>query len=239
MTRPRVLIEDWLPAQAIGVECMRERSTGQQPPDKTPARLVGTSPLTVSRAAVLASLLPADFDHPTFERLLGFYGASAHIVANERTIETARVDGNSRIPNPHGPRAFSNTIREPDLASAHEAVAGCGGNADRSGPDGRGGSIPLEAARLGLHALANEYNPVACSVLEATVDYPFRFGVALADTARRWGRVWARALQPTHAMLLRCTGHRSGLQLHLCSHGPLPRHRPPHPPRPRLGPAQA
>ena len=34
MARPRLLIEDWLPAAAIGVECIRERSTGQQPPDK-------------------------------------------------------------------------------------------------------------------------------------------------------------------------------------------------------------
>ena len=34
MTPPRLLIEDWLPAAAIGVECIRERSTGQQPPDK-------------------------------------------------------------------------------------------------------------------------------------------------------------------------------------------------------------
>ncbi|MGH7099313.1 MAG: DUF1156 domain-containing protein [Stellaceae bacterium] len=34
VARPRLLIEDWLPAAAIGVECIRERSTGQQPPDK-------------------------------------------------------------------------------------------------------------------------------------------------------------------------------------------------------------
>jgi hypothetical protein len=27
MTPPRLLIEDWLPAQAIGVECMRENSS--------------------------------------------------------------------------------------------------------------------------------------------------------------------------------------------------------------------
>ena len=30
--RPRVLIEDWLPAAAIGVERITERSTGQQLP---------------------------------------------------------------------------------------------------------------------------------------------------------------------------------------------------------------
>jgi hypothetical protein len=32
----------------------------------------------------------------------------------------------------------------------------------------------------------NEYNPVACSVLKATLEYPFRFGTKLAERARRW-----------------------------------------------------
>jgi len=31
---------------------------------------------------------------------------------------------------------------------------------------------------------------VACSVLEATVDYPFRFGTALGNKARKWATVW-------------------------------------------------
>jgi adenine-specific DNA methylase len=53
-----------------------------------------------------------------------------------------------------------------------------------------GGSIPLEAARLGFRASANEYNPVACSVLEATIDYPFRFGAELATKARKWAKIW-------------------------------------------------
>ncbi|PIX37112.1 MAG: hypothetical protein COZ57_36020, partial [Armatimonadetes bacterium CG_4_8_14_3_um_filter_66_20] len=50
--RPRLLIEDWLPANAIGVECMRERATGQQPPDKRLHVWWARRPLTVSRAAV-------------------------------------------------------------------------------------------------------------------------------------------------------------------------------------------
>ena len=57
-------------------------------------------------------------------------------------------------------------------------------------PMAGGGSIPLEAARLGLNVLANEYNPVACSILEATVDYPFRLGTKLAEKARKWSEVW-------------------------------------------------
>ena len=50
-----------------------------------------------------------------------------------------------------------------------------------------GGSIPLEGARLGFRSLANEYNAVACSVLEATVDYPFRFGTDLGKVSAKWG----------------------------------------------------
>lgn len=34
MKKPRLLIEAWLSTAAIGVECLRERSTGQPPPDK-------------------------------------------------------------------------------------------------------------------------------------------------------------------------------------------------------------
>ena len=48
MNHPRLLIEEWLPAQAIGVECMRERSTGQQPPDKRLHIWWARRPLTVS-----------------------------------------------------------------------------------------------------------------------------------------------------------------------------------------------
>ena len=43
-------------------------------------------------------------------------------------------------------------------------------------PFAGGGSIPLEALRVGCSTLANDYNPVACLVLRATCDLPRRFG---------------------------------------------------------------
>lgn len=191
MTRPRLLIEEWLPAQAIGMECMRERSTGQQPPDKRLHVWWARRPLTVSRAAVLASLLPADFDRSLFERLLGFYASSNIILENERKLEVARLRGTRRISNPHGSRAFASVIPIPDIEASHEAMMRVWGKMPTViDPMAGGGSIPLETARLGLNSLANEYNPVACSVLEATVDYPFRFGVPLAEKARKWGKEW-------------------------------------------------
>ena len=66
---PRLLIEEWLPAAAIGVECIRERSTGQNPPNARLHVWWARRPLTASRAAVLGSLLPADFPRDVFERL--------------------------------------------------------------------------------------------------------------------------------------------------------------------------
>jgi hypothetical protein len=62
-------------------------------------------------------------------------------------------------------------------------------------PMSGGGSIPLESARLGFKTYANELNPVACTVLEATVDYPFRFGPELAEKTRKWGRELVKRIE--------------------------------------------
>jgi putative DNA methylase len=51
-----------------------------------------------------------------------------------------------------------------------------------------GSSIPFEALRLGHTVIANELNPVATVILYATLDYPARFGVELAEDIERWGR---------------------------------------------------
>ncbi len=189
-TRPRLLIEEWLPAAAVGVECIRERSTGQQPPDKRFHVWWARRPLAASRAAVLASVLPADFPRDVFERLMGFWGPTAYVVAGEEMLAAARLSG-MKIENPHGTRAFRAPLRQKDIAAAHEAATSLWGHLPTiMDPMAGGGSIPLESARLGFPTLANEYNPVACSVLEATLDYPFRLGPALADRARKWGAVW-------------------------------------------------
>jgi putative DNA methylase len=186
--KPRIFIEEWLPAAAIGVECTRERSTGQQPPDKRLHVWWARRPLTAARAAVLGSLLPADFPRDVFERLLGFWGSSQQLVNAQRALDWARAAG-KKIDNPHGTRAFRRSLRERDIEAAHAAARELWGEEPSIiDPMAGGGSIPLEAARLGFRAQANEYNPVACSVLEATVDYPFRFDAALADSARRWGK---------------------------------------------------
>lgn len=191
--KPRLFIEEWLPAAAIGVECIRERSTGQQPPDKRLHVWWARRPLTAARAAVLGSLLPADFPRDVFERLLGFGHPGSNLVRIRRLM-----DAGVRIPGGFGVgRAFTRGLPERDLERAHVAMRELWGeDVTVIDPMAGGGSIPLEAARLGVRSLANEYNPVACSVLEATTDYSFRYGAELAERARYWGREWIKRIEP-------------------------------------------
>ncbi len=50
-----------------------------------------------------------------------------------------------------------------------------------------GGSIPLEALRLGCEAHAVEYNPVAALILKCTLEYPQKYGKRLVEDLRKWG----------------------------------------------------
>ena len=114
MSRPRVLIEQWLPIDQIGAECMRERGASSAlPPLYFLHVWWARRPLTVSRAAILASLLPAypsgDDDgirewpqrflkrFPTFEtykqwflKLIGIHGNPA---ASRKIIDWAKTQG--------------------------------------------------------------------------------------------------------------------------------------------------
>ena len=114
MARPRVLIEQWLPIAEIGAECMRERGASSAlPPLYFLHVWWARRPLTVSRAAILASLLPAypvDGDEdfrpwpkkflkrfPTFDaytdwflQILGILGSPA---ASRKIINWARTQG--------------------------------------------------------------------------------------------------------------------------------------------------
>lgn len=193
MSLPRLLIEDWLPAAAIGVECMRERGSASALAPTTFLHVWwARRPLTVSRAAVLGSVLPADFPRDVFERLLGFGVPGRDLVAIRK-----RMDTGERVPGGFNcDRAFKAGLREIDLKKAHQSMEDLWGRSPSViDPMSGGGSIPLESARLGLHTLANEYNPVACSVLEATLDYPFRFGLQLGTLSRKWAHVWLQRIE--------------------------------------------
>src|SRR5207249_7321864 len=54
-------------------------------------------------------------------------------------------------------------------------------------PFAGGGSIPLEALRVGADAFASELNPVAVLLNKVVLEYIPKYGERLADEVRKWG----------------------------------------------------
>jgi len=54
-------------------------------------------------------------------------------------------------------------------------------------PFGGGGSIPLEAQRLGCETHSCDLNPVAVLIQKCTLEYPQRYGQRLHDDVKKWG----------------------------------------------------
>jgi putative DNA methylase len=72
--------------------------------------------------------------------------------------------------------------------SAHEALGGAPGTRPLVvDPFAGGGSIPLEALRVGADAFASDLNPVAVLLNKVVLEYIPKYGQKLADEVRKWG----------------------------------------------------
>ena len=185
----RRLIEDWLPIAALGEESVRERrSMTALPPTYYLHVWWARRPLVASRAAVLASLLPADADRERFTHMLGIHGDP---LKAKRLMEHARRTG-VRVDDPYGySRAFSYMPGEEERAwLKREALRA--GTADPAvlDPTAGGGSVPFESVRLGLATMGNDLNPVATLVERATIEWPAMYGLAVASELRRLAGMW-------------------------------------------------
>ena len=192
------LIERWLPIAEIGVESTRERTP--MTPFPAPNRLHvwwARRPLVASRAAVLASLLPADADRSRFLHVLGIHGDP---VATRRRIDAARRKGERFEGQAYSyPRAFSHV---PDDEARHWLTEALGRQLAELvvlDPTAGGGSIPLEASRLGLEALANDLNPVATLIMRATAQWPCDHG---NDLKQEFERLAARFVELREELLV-------------------------------------
>ena len=131
-------------------------------------------PLVASRAAILASLLPESADRIGFQAALGILGDP---VKTRRRIDLAKKTGEDLGLDPYGyRRAFTLT---PSVQQLNKLGLGVGDALTIVDPTAGGGSIPFEALRLGVRAYANDLNPVAATILKATVEYPPKFGAEL------------------------------------------------------------
>ena len=173
------LIERWLPIAALGEESVRERrSMTALPPTYYLHVWWARRPLVASRAAVLASLLPADADREKFLHVLGIHGDP---VVTKRRIDAAKRTKEHLGPNPYGyKRAFTYAPNSEDKEWVELTKGSSLDNLSILDPTAGGGSIPFEAERIGLTSIVNDLNPVAALILRATAEWPATIWACIA-----------------------------------------------------------
>lgn len=272
------LIEAGFPCHQVGAETTRERDTGLAPPTHRLHVWWARRPLTPSRAAIVASLLPAEADTDEFLKGLGIVKKQVVIdgvawtLAGKILEAITQKENNEILPVTDKVRAafvvererraqvrmLIHTLKKNDarLAKYHVLLDWEADNLDFSikflsssnltikrtaanpakvnerlalaksepvndilghsikfdpedlygynraftndytstpsnlvvlDPTSGGGSIPFEALRLGHTVIANELNPVAATILHATLEYPAKFGHSLVVDIENWG----------------------------------------------------
>jgi len=156
----RKLIEVALPLEAINRESAREKSIRHGHPS-TLHLWWARRPLAAARAVLFAQLVDDPSSHPD-----RFPTEEAQRVERERLhgiIERLVV--------------WENTRDKKLFAQAHQEILNStGGNPPPIlDPFAGGGTIPLEAQRLGLEAHASDLNPVAVLINKALIEIPPKF----------------------------------------------------------------
>src|SRR6266404_9924001 len=220
-TRPptrKKLIEVSIPLEAINRESAREKSIRHGHPS-TVHLWWSRKPLATCRAVLFAQLVddpgscPEEFPtiemqeverdrlHRLIERLVLWEASNNETVLNEARYEIARsvARGRGEALLPIG------QMKPQDIIDYLQANA-----PPVYDPFSGGGSIPLEAQRLGLKALGSDINPVAVLIGKALIEFPPKFAgrkpvnpevnelhqwkgaQGLADDVRYYG-LWMRA----------------------------------------------
>jgi len=150
MTTDKRLIEESFPVKEISAESAREKGIRH---GHISALHIwwARRPLSASRATAYAALVPAPKNDEDWQKQRNFIIELSkwENTNNPALIEKARADilkVNGGVP--------------PIVLD----------------PFGGGGSIPLEALRLGCETYSNDYNPVAVLIQKCTLEYPQKYG---------------------------------------------------------------
>ncbi len=155
----RRLIEDLIPIREISAEASREKSL-RHGNISTLHLWWARRPIVAARAAVYGALVPAPSD------------------AKERETYMARMRKLCSWDIPNGV-----------LEQARKDILEANGGQPPRVLDmfAGGGSIPLEALRLGCESYAVELNPVAHIIELCTLVYPQKYGPSLIADVKKWG----------------------------------------------------
>ncbi len=155
----RRLIEDLIPIREISAEASREKSL-RHGNISTLHLWWARRPIVAARAAVYGALVPAPAD------------------AKERETYMARMRKLCSWDIPNGV-----------LEQARKDILEANGGQPPRVLDmfAGGGSIPLEALRLGCESYAVELNPVAHIIELCTLVYPQKYGSSLVEDVKKWG----------------------------------------------------
>ncbi|WP_311209491.1 MULTISPECIES: DUF1156 domain-containing protein [unclassified Aeromicrobium] len=158
LLRKRKLIEVALPLEAINQESAHEKSVPRKGHPATLHLWWARRPLAAARAVLFAQLVDDPSSRPD-----EFPTEADQRVERER-LHSLMVEI-SRWENSQDTELFSR---------AHlEILRSCGGNPPSIlDPFAGGGTIPVEAQRLGLEAVASDLNPVATLINKALVELP-------------------------------------------------------------------
>src|SRR6266851_1572533 len=155
----RRLIEDLIPIREISAEASREKSL-RHGNISTLHIWWARKPITASRAAVYGALVPAPTD------------SKERAVYMERMRKLCSWDAPTGVLEQARKDILKASGGQPPLVL--DMFAG-------------GGSIPLEALRLGCESYAVELNPVAHIIELCTLVYPQKYGSSLVADVKKWG----------------------------------------------------
>src|SRR5579859_6362956 len=215
---PKRLIEVDLPIRRISAHARREKSI-RHGHISTLHIWWARRPLAACRAVLCASLWPDPADplcpdefrqiarlwmtrwstsylkslgRESYERFVRFQNDPAKLDNNEE-LRHALLDFIADFANwdNAGAIEYLETSRALTQA-AHEALGGSVGTRPLVvDPFAGGGSIPLEALRVGADAFASDLNPVAVLLNKVVLEYTPRYGQRLADEVRKSG-AWVK-----------------------------------------------
>ena len=174
MPQAKKLIEVALPLDAINVASSREKSIRHGHPS-TLHLWWARRPLAAARAVIFTSLVddPDDPDAlPAFvEACKGLPGDGPNVTAKGDSPRMRLFDFIERLVT------WEATTDEKIMGQARKLIkiATNGNPPPLLDPFAGGGSIPLEAQRLGLEAHASDLNPVAVMINKAMIEIPPRF----------------------------------------------------------------